>query len=95
MKTVILIVMGITGTLAQLALTEAYRNAQTIRGEGDARAAEIAANAYGGDREFYDFYRSLNAYKSGFAGRNDILVLKPEGEFFKYFANPGVPPSSP
>ena len=76
-------------------VAEAYRNAQTIRGEGDAKAAAIAANAYGGDSEFYDFYRSLNAYKSGFAGRNDILVLQPQGEFFKYFANPRVSSPSP
>jgi membrane protease subunit HflC len=74
-------------------IAEAYRNAQTIRGEGDAKAADIAAQAYSKDREFYDFYRSLNAYKSGFAGKNDILVLQPQGEFFKYFSNPGVSPS--
>ena len=67
---------------------EAYRDAEDLRGAGDAKAAEIYAEAYNRDAEFYDFYRSLNAYKSSFSGKNDVLLLQPDSEFFKYFGNP-------
>ncbi|MAX29280.1 MAG: protease modulator HflC [Thiotrichales bacterium] len=67
---------------------EAYRDAQKLRGAGDAAAAEIYANAYNSDPEFYNFYRSLDAYKSSFNSKNDILLLKPDSEFFKYFVAP-------
>lgn len=66
-------------------LAEAYRDAERIRGEGDARAAEIYADAYSRNQEFYSFYRSLNAYVSTFDSKDDILLLKPDSEFFKYF----------
>ncbi|MGD8925391.1 MAG: protease modulator HflC [Thioalkalispiraceae bacterium] len=66
-------------------LANAYKSAQNLRGEGDAKAAEIYANAYNKDREFYAFYRSLDAYKKSFTGKNDILVLEPDSEFFNYF----------
>ncbi|HWP94426.1 MAG TPA: protease modulator HflC [Gammaproteobacteria bacterium] len=66
-------------------LAEAYREAQRIRGEGDAQAAEIYARAYGQDPEFYAFYRSLLAYRRALGGGNDVLVLEPDSEFFKYF----------
>ncbi len=69
----------------EVILAEAYRDAETIRGEGDAQATEIYADAFGRDEEFYSMYRSLNAYKNIFAGGNDILLLKPDSEFFKYF----------
>lgn len=69
----------------EVILAEAYRDAETIRGEGDAQATEIYAAAFGRDEEFYSMYRSLNAYKNIFAGGNDILLLKPDSEFFKYF----------
>jgi len=68
---------------------EAYRDAEDTRGAGDARAAEIYAAAYGRDPEFYEFYRSLAAYKSSFQGKQDVLMLKPDSEFFKYFEQPG------
>ncbi|MCB1719344.1 MAG: protease modulator HflC, partial [Candidatus Competibacteraceae bacterium] len=69
-------------------LAEAYRDAETTRGEGDARAAEIYATAYNKDAEFYGFYRSLNAYRNSFNSTDDILVLQPkDSEFFKYFNN--------
>ncbi len=67
---------------------EAYRDAEELRGTGDARAAEIYALAYNRNPEFYDFYRSLNAYKSSFRGRDDVLLLEPDSDFFKYFGNP-------
>ena len=66
----------------------AYREAQQIRGEGDAIAAEVYANAFTQDQEFYTFYRSIAAYKSSFAGKEDLLVIDPESEFFRYLKNP-------
>lgn len=67
---------------------EAYKDAQEMRGFGDAGAAEIYAKAYNADPEFYDFYRSLDAYKSAFNSKNDVLLLNPDTEFFKYFVKP-------
>jgi membrane protease subunit HflC len=66
----------------------AYREAQQIRGEGDAIAAEVYANAFNQDQEFYAFYRSISAYKSSFAGKEDLLVIDPESDFFRYLKNP-------
>jgi membrane protease subunit HflC len=66
-------------------LAEAYRKAETIRGEGDAAAAKIYADAYKKDKEFYALYRSLGAYKKAFASKDDMLVVQPDTEFFKYF----------
>ncbi len=71
----------------EVILAEAYRDAETIRGEGDAQATEIYAAAFGRNEEFYSMYRSLNAYKNVFGKGSDILLLKPESEFFKYFNN--------
>ncbi|MCG6971113.1 MAG: protease modulator HflC [Gammaproteobacteria bacterium] len=66
-------------------IAEAYREAQTIRGEGDGAAAKIYADAYNQDKEFYALYRSLSAYRKTFADKGDMLVLEPDSEFFKYF----------
>lgn len=66
-------------------LAESYRESQTIRGEGDAVAAATYAKAFGKNTEFYNFYRSLNAYKETFGNGQDILVLEPDSEFFRYF----------
>ena len=66
-------------------LAEARRDAEVMRGEGDALATEIYANAYGENEEFYAFYRSMNAYRAALANPNDVLVLEPDSEFFKYF----------
>ncbi len=71
----------------EVILANAYKEAETGRGEGDAQATEIYASAYGKNQEFYSFYRSLNAYKKSFSNNNDILVLDPSTEFFKYFQN--------
>jgi modulator of FtsH protease HflC len=65
-------------------IAEAERKALTVRGEGDALAAKIYADAYSKDVEFYSFLRSLEAYKESFAGNNDIMVLEPDSDFFKY-----------
>ena len=73
----------------QVILAEAEREAQRQRGEGDARAAEIYAQAYGSDPEFYGFHRSLEAYRRAFAGGDGVLVLDPDSEFFRYFEGAG------
>jgi len=70
-------------------LAEAYRKSEEIRGDGDAQAAKIYADAFGSDREFYSFTRSLAAYKNSFRDTNDILLLSPESDFFKFFKNSG------
>lgn len=71
-------------------LAEAHRDSEKIRGEGDARATEIYATAYGRNADFYEFYRSMKAYRSALATGQDVLVLEPDSEFFKYFgANAG------
>lgn len=65
-------------------LANAYRDGEIIRGEGDARAAEIYASAYTRDPEFYAFYRSMEAYRRSMGKAGDILVLDPSNEFFRY-----------
>lgn len=66
-------------------LAEAYSQAQKLRGEGDAQATRIFAQAFGQNPEFFKFYRSLEAYRASFSNRNDMLVVDPSSEFFKYF----------
>lgn len=65
-------------------LAEAYRDAEITRGEGDAKAAETYAGAYNKDREFYSFYRSINAYRNSFGNGGDLLVLDSDSDFFRY-----------
>lgn len=69
-------------------LSSAYRQAEQIRGEGDARATSIYATAYSQSPEFYDFYRSLNAYKESFRKKDDIMIVDPSADFFKYMKKP-------
>jgi membrane protease subunit HflC len=69
----------------EVILANAYRDAETIRGEGDAQATEVYAAAFTKDREFYSFYRSLNAYQNSFNQGNDIILVEPKSDFFKYF----------
>lgn len=70
-------------------IAEAYREAQKVKGEGDAKASAIYAKAYEQSPEFYNFYRSLDAYKAGFKSKGDVLVLDPNSDFFKYFKSGG------
>ncbi len=65
-------------------IAEAYRESEIIRGEGDAKSAEIYARAYNRNAEFYSFYRSLQAYREAIGTDNDVLVISPDSEFFKY-----------
>lgn len=70
-------------------LAEASRDAERTRGEGDGRAAEIYAQAFGKNEQFYKLYRSLGAYQNIFGTKDDVLVIDPESEFFRYFRNVG------
>jgi membrane protease subunit HflC len=65
-------------------LSEAYRDSERVRGAGDARAAEIYAAAYSKDRDFYAFYRSLQAYRNSIGRDQDVLILKPDSDFFQF-----------
>jgi membrane protease subunit HflC len=69
-------------------LAEAYRDAERTRGDGDGRAAQIYARAFSRNQEFFRLYRSLDAYKNVFKTQQDVLVLDPNSEFFRYFKNP-------
>lgn len=73
----------------EVILAEAFREAQRIKGEGDAKAAETYASAYSKNPEFYAFYRSLEAYTKSFKNKSDVLVLEPDSEFFKYMRSSG------
>lgn len=69
-------------------VSTAYGKAERIRGEGDAKAAEIYAGAYGKNSEFYALYRRLLAYRNVFSGKDDLLVVQPDADFFRYFNQP-------
>jgi membrane protease subunit HflC len=73
----------------QVTVAEAYRDAQRIKGEGDAQAARIYAEAFQKNPEFYSFYRSMEAYRQGMRTKSDVMVLDPSSDFFKYFKSPG------
>ncbi len=72
-------------------LAEAQKKAFTVRGEGDAEAAKVYADAYTKDAEFYRFFRSLEAYEKSFNSKNDIMVVKPDSEFFRFLKDGGNP----
>ncbi|MFM0554554.1 protease modulator HflC [Paraburkholderia sediminicola] len=80
----------------QAILADGYRQAQTIKGEGDAKAAQIAADAYGSDPQFYQFYQSMQAYKNTFKP-GDVIVVDPSNEFFRFMRSPtgGAAPDAP
>jgi membrane protease subunit HflC len=78
----------------EVMLSEAYRDAEKIKGEGDARASAIYAQAFGQNPEFFTFYRSLEAYRESFRTSNDVLVIDPSSDFLKYFKTP-VPGRAP
>ena len=69
-------------------IADAESNARQLRGEGDAEAAKIYADSYKKDPEFFSFVRSMEAYRKSFAGGNDLMVLKPDSEFFRYLKSP-------
>ena len=73
----------------QVILANAYRDAQKIKGEGDAKATALYAAAFGRNTEFFSFYRSLEAYKQTFKDKSDVMVIDPSSAFFKYLKNSG------
>ena len=77
----------------EIILAQAYRDAQRLKGEGDAKATAIHAGAYQVNPEFYSFYRSLEAYRQSFQSKSDVLVLEPNSEFFKHLKSGGRPAS--
>jgi modulator of FtsH protease HflC len=71
----------------EVILAEAYRDAEVVRGDGDAEAAGIYADAFNRDKEFYRFTRSMSAYQRTFANKGDILLVDPKSDFFSYLNN--------
>jgi membrane protease subunit HflC len=71
-------------------LAEAYREAEMVRGEGDAKASQTYAQSFGKNPEFYKFYRSLEAYRASFKNRSDVMVVDANSDFFKYFKGSGA-----
>ncbi len=74
----------------QVILADAYKQSQALKGAGDAKASAIYAGAYGANAEFYNFYRSLETYRSSFHNKSDMLVLDPNSDLFRYFKTPGA-----
>lgn len=72
-------------------VAEAYKDSQSLRGAGDARASRAYADAFGKNPDFASFYRSLEAYRASFQGPGDVMVVEPTSEFFRYFRDPGSP----
>ncbi|WP_237132060.1 protease modulator HflC [Pseudohongiella sp. O18] len=72
-------------------LVEAYRDAERIRGEGDAQASNIYASAFTKDEEFYAFTRSLNSYRNTFSSKQDVLLLEPDSDYFRYMREDQTP----
>lgn len=79
----------------EIIVAEAYRDAQKIKGDGDAKASAIYAEAFGKDPQFAQFYRSLEAYRSTFRSKSDVMVLDPSNEFFKAMRGGGAPAAAP
>ena len=73
----------------EVILAEAYRDAQRVKGEGDAKSASVYAQAFSQNPEFYSFYRSMEAYRSSFRGKSDLLLLEPNSDFFRYLKDAG------
>lgn len=73
----------------EVIVAEAYRDAQKVKGEGDAKSTSIYAQAFGQNPEFYSFYRSLEAYRNSFKTKSDVLVVEPNSDFFKYMKSGG------
>ena len=79
----------------EVIVANAYRDAQKIKGEGDAQAAATYSEAFGRDPQFAQFYRSLDAYKASFSKKSDVMVLDPSSDFFKAMRGPGSGSAAP
>jgi modulator of FtsH protease HflC len=77
----------------EIIIAEAYRDAQRTKGQGDARAAAIYAQAYQQNPEFFAFYRSLEAYRQSFKNKSDIMIMDPSSDFFRYLKSPSGKPA--
>lgn len=75
----------------EVTLADAYRDAQKIKGDGDAKSSAIYAAAFGRNAEFYAFYRSMDAYKQSFKNKSDVMVMDPSSAFFKYLKGSSKP----
>jgi len=78
-------IRAVADATAVVTVAEAERESNILRGEGEAESTRIYAEAFGADQEFYELYRSLEAYKQTFQNSGDIMVIEPDSEFFKYF----------
>lgn len=79
----------------EIIVAEAYRDAQLIKGEGDAKASALYADAFGRDPQFAQFYRSLDAYRASFNKKADVMVVDPSSDFFKAMRGSGTAPAAP
>ncbi len=79
----------------EVLVAEAYRDAQLVMGQGDARASALYAESFGRDPQFAQFYRSLDAYRASFRNKNDVMVLDPSSDFFKAMRGPGTGAAAP
>lgn len=77
----------------EIIITDAYRDAQKIKGEGDAKAARVYSDVFNKNKEFYDFYRSIEAYRNSVNSKDDVLILDPNTEFFKHL-QPKIKPKN-
>ena len=75
-------------------VAEAYRDAQKVMGEGDAKASAIFAESFGRDPQFAQFYRSLEAYRASFRNKTDLMIVDPSSEFFKSMRGTGTAPAA-
>jgi membrane protease subunit HflC len=78
----------------EVIVSEAYRDAQKVRGEGDAKASALYADAFGHDPAFAQFYRSLDAYRASFKSKSDVMVVDPSSDFFKAMRGSGAAPAA-
>jgi membrane protease subunit HflC len=79
----------------EITIANAYRDAQKVKGEGDAEAARTYAESFGRDPQFAQFYRSLDAYKASFSKKSDVMVLDPSSDFFRAMQGSGSAASAP
>jgi membrane protease subunit HflC len=79
----------------EVIVSEAYRDAQKVMGEGDAQASALYAEAFGRDPQFAQFYRSLTAYRASFKSKSDVMVVDPGSDFFKAMRGAGPAPAAP
>jgi membrane protease subunit HflC len=79
----------------EVIVAEAYRDAQKVKGDGDAKASALFADSFGKDPQFAQFYRSLEAYRASFRSKSDLMIVDPSSEFFKAMRSSGSTPAAP